>query len=60
MKLDWLSQELREIIEMALITHEEFCGEGRFWDCPKCAPERAGIIKSIDMEARIAAVRMPV
>jgi len=58
MNLEFLSAELRELIEMALVTHEEFCGAGRFWECSSCRQERDLLVRSIEMEAAIHAVKV--
>ena len=58
MNIDWVSPELKGIIEMAIIAHE-LDHDGDFWPCKSrgCVELRAGITKSIDMEAKIMAVR---
>lgn len=60
MNIDWMSPELKELIEMALTTHAEFCPGGRFWDCPMCTEERESLIRSISMEAKIYAAKVRV
>ena len=64
MNVDWVSPELKSIIEMALIAHE-LDHLKDFWKCKtrECTALRQDITKSIEMEAKVMAVRnaeMPV
>lgn len=52
MKSDFLSAELKAVIEMALINHETGC-KGRFWTCEACAPLREDLVVSISQENRL-------